>query len=205
MASAAAGGLDHLLVDLDVALVLVEFEPILGKAFGDGQWLHSARTPASPSLIRCRIFTGDFLNAANATVAEVLARLVVQVEGAVQHVADAVRRSPCTCAGPRGTTVPWRRSSCPCRRTRRTAARGSRPGRPSRCPSRSGPRRCRRRRPPRTRRPDPYRARSDPVLRVRPAASPTTTIPSMSISPTMSMPPSATRWQPYSVISPPSR
>src|SRR5450631_507720 len=63
----ATGGFDDLLVDLDVGLFLIELEAVLRQKLGDRKWFHSARTPASPSLMRCLIFTGDFLNAWSAT------------------------------------------------------------------------------------------------------------------------------------------
>src|SRR5580658_2067830 len=56
---AGSGRLGDLLVDLDVALLLIEVEAVLGQALGDGQWFHRARAPAMPSLTSCLIFSGD--------------------------------------------------------------------------------------------------------------------------------------------------
>src|SRR6516165_5306930 len=46
---AGSSGLGDLLVDLDVALLFVEEEAVLGQAFGGGRKIHSARAPAMPS------------------------------------------------------------------------------------------------------------------------------------------------------------
>src|SRR5271166_1958617 len=65
---AGSGGLGDLLVDLDVALFLVEVEAVLRQALGDGQWFHSDRAPAMPSLTSCLIFSGDWASDLRATL-----------------------------------------------------------------------------------------------------------------------------------------
>src|ERR1035437_124998 len=63
-----SGRLGDLLVDLDVALLLIKVEAVLRQALGDGQWFHSARAPAMPSLTSCLIFSGDLASDLRATL-----------------------------------------------------------------------------------------------------------------------------------------
>src|SRR5450759_5284227 len=59
----APGGAAQLLVDDDVGFVLIHPEAVHRQSFRNGRRLHSARTPAHPSLINCLKVSGDLLSA----------------------------------------------------------------------------------------------------------------------------------------------